>query len=673
MISIKSMQLNTKREEIIKEKRTRGIEVNEYNVSLSLQEFFKEHTLGLPYFKPDKIFKSQISNRDQYNKSMSNIYYDLSNAFKLFNIHSNDAIISSINVSNRISNLTNKLMDLLKGIDTLNKFAETKVSHNQFLLTFNSFENINRITDKEKNIYSSTCEIDFASSTIRNKIYTSGIDKIDLSTSNIKITNNSTTYKVSGNINNILNDVANDIVVLTATSNDNINSTDIVVDFKESVSASRIKLSSSFLYNATVELYLKKNGLYVLKEKADGDSINTFRFNKESFDGFKLVINKTDADALGDKSTFYYSIKNISVFNDKYTSNSTFISNGIKCDKSINHVEIKPIHSIFNKTDISYYVGLENNEGIVSWKEVLPNVPFNLGLYNKYNSIVHSYNNDVFGTKSTNENGTAFNIARLEENANLNSVNVHVGKTQWIIERLGCPIPSNYKCNIKDYKKEYVSHIAPYDANNVDIICNSQDNYFVMTQYVYVDKDTVVDNRMIDFKTTTEKFDCAIFVNGKQSFIKDNKYAFILKKGENVIHVMFILSNHKTTGTIKPIRHNLNLLSFTGELYAERKSVKMEDLKLKNVINPLGLKYYSISNVNDKNYISVMFDPIANADIKISCADYFRTYVEYNYASQNALNDIIVNDKINIRVMAKLMTADESVSPSINNIKVVCV
>lgn len=673
MLNVQDIQIKTKREEIIKQMRIKGVNANEYNITLELQEFFKNNTLGLPYFKPKRIFKGDVSDPKIYNDNFDMLYYDLSNSFNMFSIHSNESIISSVNISNRISNLTHKVNKLISDVTSLSRFAENKTSHNQTLLTFNDYSNINKKTDLDKNLYATTSEIDFNTSTVRNKIYTSAVNKINILGSDIKINNSSNSYNYTGRIDGLLNDISDDIYSVKAFSSSKTNSTELLVTLDNSIEASRIDLTSSFLYNSTVQLWLNKDGIFVFKNEIEGSGICSFKFNKESLNGFKIIITKSSPDIIAETNSFYYSFKNISIYNDKYERTSSYISSPILCDKTVSTVEIEPSHSIFNKTDISYYVGVEDNSGIISWKEIFHNKHFDLNTNKTYSALVNKYNDNSFGNKIENENGESYAITRLDENANKNSVQVHVGKSQWLIERLECPIPSNFKCNIKDYAKENVSHIAPYDANNVEIICSNENNYIVMSQYIYTEESVVVDGRFFDFKTTTEKFDCAIYVNGRQSFIKDKRYAFKLNKGENVIQVMFILANHKINGNIKPIRHNLNLLTYSSEIYAERKASQIEDLKLKNIISDKSLKYFSIVEEKGYDYISVMFNPVNSSNINITSCEYFRTHIQYKYIMQETLDSMITDDKLKIRIMAKLVTSDDSVSPYINNVKVICV
>ena len=772
MVNMHEYQLKQKDDEFSLKILKEGKGITSYQVNKMINEFFENKVPGLPYYKPIQLKNYTRSDKADYNKMFSNIEQDLKNAFEVYNSQTDYQILLDGDYDMKMQSTNKELDALVLQAELLEKYTETKTAYEPHILKFNDLSNVNTVNLITNNVPETTSEIDYDKSTLRNELLSSPGDKFDLE-NNSEITFESDNSKVSvdSDVSLITNELKNSIVtVTTKTISNTPASLTINIKLNRPYEASRITLDGYSLYNTHIRLFLSEDGTnFYEKSNIEGDLSLVWRFNSMKIKAIKIIINKTSFDYISDKGEgfCYYMFSNISVYYDIYKRTSVFASKTIEFEQPISDITLDAVHELPPHTEIAYYVGFENGLNNVEWKSIEPEKTIDLGLLKKEEKILfNSGMSNIYGIFGKCPYDKLFKthffeVESLPDNTNVNSVDVRAGHSQWLIERLDVTdkysgeLPTDNKCHTNDYSKRRITAIAPLDAEIMEIRCEKENNYFVMSQYVICEEDTIIENRYINFDVENEIFDKMVLVNGRQIFTdSNNKYSFKLRKGENIIQLMFLLGKLDITGLdneevkIKTIKHNFNLLANCKAIFAGPQMQRINYNSLLKNTTDKSLKYYAIKSLNVNPYfeddlykdvIVVKFpvnagalktqDPqmydVENTEVNINnlamanlnyntdikdmtdityqpnydennnvikpSPDYeypeyeytdvfmnnskeFRMYVKYKYML-NSTKSYITNNKNNsnvrLRVMARLVTSDKTVTPAINSIKIV--
>lgn len=695
MINVQEYQIKQKEEEIYTELLKSGQNVTTYEVNKKVNDFFDNNTPGLPYFKPVKIESYSKSDKSKYNDMLYRISEDLKIAFHIFNGQSEYSIVSQSAYDLEMESIHNKIDLLMLHSEILENYSKRNISYYPKILTFSNLNDVNTKNLYKHNIPFTNSEIDFNTSTLRNELHSTPNDKLDISKAEIKVSCSGFRASINNDIKLITSDIDSEIVNITLKGNSEHSKAELILNvcLETAQEISKVELTGYSLYNSSIKLMLSEDGENFLeKSKIEGQSTNTWRFNKTRISAFKICITKYKNDFEDNEDKyFYYILKNISLYNDKYSKTSVYVSNAIRFDNPISDITIIPDHNKPPNTDIAYFIGTEDKNNDVEWKSIKPNIPLDIKLLSKEEMVLNYFTSEIFGEQKFDRKlgEYCFYIHELPENTNLNSLEIRTGHSQWLIEKLDSTGKNeDRKVSQSDYSKSKVIGIAPLDATIMDIKCEEAWNYFLMSQYVICENDTIIENRSIKFDVTTETFDYIVLINGKQIFSKNNKFAFKLKKGENIVQIMFLLGdlNVSNSNSIKIIQHNFNLMAYSKEIYAGPKMQRVSYNSLSKNVSNHSLKYYSINTEDQKDKIIVKYDPnyilkptdpasrLIENDIKINNSEYFRVYLKFKNMPKIIKDNITNADKdcsIRCRVMAKLSTSDISVSPYINSIKVV--
>ncbi|WP_238918163.1 hypothetical protein [Clostridium sp. YIM B02555] len=803
MINMQEYQLRQKDEQYSLELLKEGHGATNYQVNKRITEFFENKTPGLPYFKPITLKKYVRSDKKDYNNMFKNIEQDLKNAFQVYNTQTNYEVLINGDYDMQMEEANHSLDKLILQTELLKKYTETKTAYEPYIIKFNDLSMVSTRNLITHNIPQSTSEIDYDISILRNELRSTPSDKVDISTTGtISVDSSNAKVILNKDITSILSEIITDMLTIsTVTSNKEPGTLTLQIDFAENHEASRICLNGCSLYNTNVKLFISEDGTNFLeKSNIAGDSSMSWRFNAMNMKAFRIIFEKTSFDYMdNDNNEFYcyYMFSNLSVYNDKYKKSSVFTSKTIEMEQPVSNITVDPVHELPPHTDIAYFVGFENKNDDVEWKNVEAGSNVDLGLLTNEKEIL-TYETQKFEFSELARYDKVnkqyyFKVYPLPDNTNLNSIYLRAGHSQWLIERLdvndryknksiedikadpnkGIPedkhiihdaVPADKVCHTDDYSKARVTDIAPLDSTVMDIRCERVNNYFIMSQYAICEQETIIENRYITYDVTTETFNAMVLINGRQIFPKNNKYSFKLNAGENLIQIMVLLINHDLTNLdnedktkdVKKIKHNFNLLAYCKELYAgpEMQRINYNSL-IKNISNQ-SLKYYSVKKEDIsshpkneaprvkefKNVIVTVFDlknkaekikdphyydnlnlevnvpdvPMAMGDMDYNTKEkamddgpgdgpiydenndvlkpsddghyppyhsqevymnntpYFRMYITYKHmlnSTKEYLKNAKGNSNVRLRIMAKLSTADYTVSPAINSIKIV--
>lgn len=698
MISVQEYQIKSKEEEIYKNLLKSGGVVTTYEVTKLLNDFFEYNTAGLPYFKPIKIEPYSKSDKSVYNKMFSDIRDDLNVAYNVFNNQSEYSVVTQSSYDLEMEDIHNQIDALMLKTEILEEYSKKNTTYHPYVITFSSLKDVNTKNLYKNNVVYTTSEVDFNTSTIRNELHSTPNDKVDLSNSKIKLSVTNLKASLTKDINLITSDANTDLVDITLHGNtkSNTSTLSITLTLDSPKYASRVEISGYSLYNTSIKLLLSEDGENFLeKSEYEGQANNIWRFNKTKVAAVKIIITKNNYDySLDDEKYFYFILKNLSLYNDKYAKTSVYVSNVIGYDNPISDITIIPDNKKPPNTNISYFVGVEDKNNDVEWKSINPNEQLDLNLLSKKEIILNHFTSEIFGSWKFDRGlkEYCFYIHELPENTNINSIELRSGHSQWLIERLKTN-ESIKEVSPLDYSKANVVAIAPLDATIMDIKCEERWNYFVMSQNVICKEDTIIENRYITFNKDKEVFSYMVLINGKQIFPKDDNFTFKLKKGENIVQIMILLGNLDVSNinNIKLIKHNFNLMAYCENIYAGPKMQKISYNSLAKNVSNHSLKYYSVNTEDGKDRIIVKYDPsytlkptdplnidelnsYTPTDIKMNNSEYFRVYLKYKNMSNKTKERITNSDgdsRVRCRIMAKLSSSDISVTPYINSIKVV--
>ena len=112
-----------------------------------------------------------------------------------------------------------------------------------YIINFNDLTDVNTKNLVVNNIPYTTSEIDYNTSTLRNELQSLPNDKLDLSTSIVKITSNDSDVAFDKDTSVIFSETLNNaLTVTTKTTSENPNNLVVSVDLQESHDVSRIEL-----------------------------------------------------------------------------------------------------------------------------------------------------------------------------------------------------------------------------------------------------------------------------------------------------------------------------------------------------------------------------------------------------------------------------------------------
>lgn len=625
MINMQELQIKSKDDEFSLDILKDGHSITSYQVQKMLNEFFDTRTPGLPYFKPKRINKYNTSNKDDWNVMFSTMKEDLENAYIIYNNQSDYGTVIQNDYDMRME-YTNKAIDsLVMETQLLEQYIKKKTAYSPYIINFSDLKDVNMRNLVVNNIPYTTSEIDYDSSSLRNELQSTPNDKVDLTGVSIKIEGTHARISYDKDISNITSETLNNTVTVTSTSSSK-KAPEITMTFTlaEDKEVSRIDMKGYSLYNTDVTLYVSEDGNnFFEKETGPGDPNMIWRFNSEIIKAFKIVLVKNSYDyESADGNECYYMFSNLSLYLDKYKKTSVFTSSSLEIQEVISDVTLSPVQECPPQTNIAYFVGVENKDNNVEWKAIAPDTKLDLKLLYNEEKIVNYETTSIktFGARRYDKVNSQyyFRIYQLPTNTNLNSIYLRAGHSQWLLERLNVTDkytpghPTDNKCHTNDYSKSRVSEISALDSTIMDVRCEKDWNYFVMSQYAICEKDTIIENRYMEFDIVNEVFDVLLLINGKQIFSKNKKYAFKLKKGENLIQIMVLLGNHTVTDAsghklevVKKIRHNFNLLTYCKTLYAGPEMERINYNSLLKNISSKSLKYYAIKEENLKDIYDV--------------------------------------------------------------------
>lgn len=682
---IQEYQISKKNKEFTQDILKSGSQATLYEVNKKLVDFFTYNALGNPFVAPIHLEAFSTSNEDIINNFFKKAINDIECLYDV-TLMQETALLNNIEKYKTYFLGLNKEIDELQyNSELLKEFIKKREVYYPILLTFYNLLNVNSYNEVEKNVFKTNCSFDFSNSFVTNDVISDVNSKLDIPSviSSIDILHGEKKLKYSGDINNIFDDNETSYLnINTDSTNGFADSLSFVIQFNDFQPITNIELKGYSLQNTDITILLSDDGTNFLSlETQAGKNYNHFNFIRRNIKTLKIKIQKNNYDYKNnDFYSYIFGFTNLSIYNNTYKTSGVLVSKTIEIKDIVSDFQIETIKYTPPLTQIDTFIGYENKDDSVEWFDVANSGSVDLNILKKEKIDLNYTSSQSFGDTFTDDFGNVYyKLHTLEEDSSINSIKLRAGHNQWIIERLKDNLDEKGIINLKDYKPENVTCISPLDITIPYIKCEKESNYFLLSTYVLTDKETIINDRFIDFNKEDELFDAKVIVNGKNIFIKNGKYNFKLKEGENSIKIFICLNNHKDIS--KLISHNFNILpnikdSFSG------KWMKRVSLSSFRNLSENNLNYFSTVKENNRfiiiskfnpNFIKKPSDP-RNSDIFMNNSEYIRTFMTYKRLTPKKKAEITNKDgnsNIRIRFMAKLHSLSNSVTPIIKAVKVV--
>ena len=357
-MSISSIQKKRKINEFTQQLLQKGIEPNNYELNRLLTEYFDNHILGMPYYKPIKQQPYEESSKKDYNHNFKTLKEDLETIYEA-NIEANNKAVAMQEYYDLEKNkVRNALSKLALRVENISEALKTTNNVKQYVQVFDDLYGVEYYGNTKRNIPYTTSFVDL----LQKKVYTDKtnvkINKITMNNAHITIVGLTSfdSYKIQGELSKILNDTLNDIYILNARCVSNtMKALEIIIDLNEIIEFNTVSFKFTSSKEMPCELYLSEdNENYVSVYDSSSKDYIEWNFNSKAARYIKIVCNKTEADGYDNINDniyyeYYYILKNISISKEEYESKSVFVS------KLINFNDLTSTIKLDAKTDLDSY------------------------------------------------------------------------------------------------------------------------------------------------------------------------------------------------------------------------------------------------------------------------------------------------------------------------------
>ena len=677
-MSISSIQRKRKTDEFTQQLLKKGIEPNNYELNRLLTEYFDNHILGMPCYKPIKQKPYEESNKKDYNHNFKTLKEDLETIYEA-NIEANNKAVAMQEYYDLEKNkVRNALTKLALRVENISEALKTTNNVKQYVQVFDDLYGVEYYGDTKRNIPYTTSFVDL----LQKKVYTDKtnvkINKISMNNSHITITGLTSfdSYEIQGKLSKVLNDTSNDIYILSAKSLSNTNKIlEIVVDLNDVIEFNTVTFKFTSSREMPCELYLSEDGEnYVSVYDISSKDYIEWNFNSKAARYIKIICNKTEADGysiVNDNThyEYYYILKNISVSKEEYESKSVFVSKLIDFDDLTNVIKLDATDKIYNNTRIDYFIGFDNEIDKIGWDAIENHENHNLFMFEKRHKIL---NRHIENFSSLDEKLDLYRIYELPQNVNKNSIKVTPGYNMWSIKKYTYKTDEFLEDEFTLETGDFSDHILKCNITQLFMDCDNYDKFdihtntlYIMTQFISLDKsmnlfDTFIKITDNDYITELDTTEIKIFLNGYEITPGNkNLYSFALRKGVNKIQIAIYCKD--TTANTKKLYHNINFKNLTNDVFAFTPMKYTNNVTLSKT-NDETYQYYTIKN----NYICVKNNPNEMIESNIEDMGYFISY----YCLREDMKNYFTDNHIKFRIMAVLTSEDKNVSPELINFRI---
>ena len=676
-MSISSIQRKKKTDEFTQYLLKKGIEPNNFELNRLLSEYFDNHVLGMPHYKPIKQKPYEESNKKDYNHNFQTLYEDIDTIYKA-NIETNNKAVAMQEYYDLEKNkVRNALTKLALRVENISEILKSTSKSKQYVQVFDDLYGIEFYGDSKRNIPYTTSFVDL----LQKKLYTdktsSKTNKISMNNATISIKGltSFTSYKKQGDLGNVLTDTIGDLYIISANSpNADEKQMEILIDLGSLVEFNTVSFKYTSTKEMPCELYLSDDGEnYISVYDVSSRDYVEWNFNTKEARYIKIICHKSEPDGLSDLEDisklyeYYFVLKNISIAKEEYETKSVFVSKVIDFDDLTSTIRLDATDMIFNNTRIDYFIGFDNEIDKIGWDTIENHKDHNLFMFNKRHKILN-YHIDSFGQKD--DVMELYKLYKLPSNINTNSIKITPAYNMWSIKKYNYKLDteSNFTLATGDFSE----HINNCDTIQMFMDCENYDKFiihpntlYVMTQYISLEQSMNSLNKFI--RITNENYDSDIegaeirvFLNGYEVTPgNNNRYSFALRKGVNKIQIAIYCKTdiYKTNY----LYHNLNFKELTNDVFGFTPMKYTNNTTLDKLTNDT-YQYYTIKN----GYIYIKCNPHDMIKSDIEDMGYFISY----YCLKEDMIGYFENNHIKFRIMAVLTSNDRNVSPELINFRI---
>lgn len=677
-MSISSIQRKRKTEEFTQQLLKKGIEPNNFELNRLLTEYFDNHVLGMPYYKPIKQKPYEESNKDDYNHNFKTFQEDMETIYEA-NIEANNKAVAMQEYydleKNKVRNALTKLALRVENIsEALKSTSRTK----QYVQVFDDLYGVEFYGNAKRNIPYTTSFVDL----LQKKLYTdktsAKVNKISMSNATISI--NGLTkfdgYETQGELSQVLTDTISDLFIVSALSTDDKEKQiEIIVDLGSLLTFNTVSFKYTSTREMPCELYLSEDDeSYIPVYDISNRDYIEWSFNAKTARYIKIICHKPEPDGFntGEGTEFYeyyFILKNISIAKEEYESKSVFVSKLIDFDDLTSTIKLDATDMIFNNTRIDYFIGFDNEVDKIGWDAIENHKDHKLFMFEKRHKILN-YHIPSFAREG--EVLDLYHIYKLPENVNRNSIKLTPAYNMWSVKRYnrkdGDSSDDGFTLATGDFSK----HIAKCNMTQMFMDCENYDTFdiqtnvlYIMTQFVSLEQSMHLFNKFMritdtDCKTDIEDAEIRVFLNGYEvNTGNNNQYSFALRKGVNKIQIAIYCNSN--TATIKRLYHNLNFKELTNDVFGFVPMRYTNNVTLDKLSGDT-YQYYTIRD----NYIYVKCNPDDMIKSNIEDMGYFISY----YCLREDMVDYFEDNHIKFRIMAVLTSNNRNVSPELINFRI---
>lgn len=678
-MSISSIQRKRKTEELTQQLLKKGIEPNNYELNRLLAEYFDNHVLGTPYYKPIKQKPYEESSKDDYNHNFKSLQEDLNTIYSA-NIEANNKAVAMQEYYDLEKNkVRNALTKLALRVENISEALKSTSMVKQYVQVFDDLYGVEFYGNAKRNIPYTTSFIDL----LQKKIYTDKsnvkVNKMSMNNATISINglNSFQSYEIKGDINKVLTDTISDLYVISAQStNDEEKTLDILIDLGSLLTFNTVSFKYTSTREMLCELYLSEDDEnYIPVYDVSSRDFIEWNFNEKTARYIKIVCHKSEPDGHGAGNSYmtlydyYFIFKNISVAKEEFESKSVFVSKIIDFDGLTSTVKLDATDKVFNNTRIDYFIGFDNEADKIGWDAIENHEDHKLFMFEKRHKILN------YHIESFAEEGLVldlYKLYKLPDNVNRNSIKLTPAYNMWSVKRYNRKDGDSGDDAFTLATGDFSNHIAKCNMTQLFMDCDNYDTFdiqtnvlYIMTQFVSLEQAKNLFNKFIrvtdtDCKDDIEDAEIRVFLNGYEVTTGNNKqYSFALRKGVNKIQIAIYCNSN--TATVKRLYHNLNFKELTNDVFGFVPMRYTNNTTLDKLHDDT-YQYYTIKD----GYIYVKCNPDDMIKSSINDMGYFISY----YCLREDMIGYFEDNHIKFRIMAVLTSNDRNVSPELINFRI---
>ena len=678
-MSISSIQRKRKVNEFTQQLLKKGIEPNNYELNRLLTEYFDNHVLGTPYYKPIKQKPYEESSKDDYNHNFKTLQEDLETIYEA-NIEANNKAVAMQEYYDLEKNkVRNALTKLALRVENMTEALKSTSKVKQYVQVFDDLYGIEFYGDAKRNIPYTTSFVDL----LQKKLYT---DKTNIKTNKLSINNATISisgtssfngYQIQGDIEKILSDTISDLFIITAQSNDDKEKAiEIIIDLGSLLTFNTVSFKYTSTREMPCELYLSEDDEnYISVYDVSSRDYAEWNFNEKTARYIKIICHKPEPDGFrtnGNSSAFYeyyFVLKNISIAKEEFESKSVFVSKLIDFDDLTSTIKLDATDMIFSNTRIDYFIGFDNEVDKIGWDAIENHKDHNLFMFEKRHKILN-YHIESFAEEG--EILDLYKLYKLPDNVNRNSIKLTPAYNMWSIKRYNRKTGDSNEDGFTLATGDFSDHIANCNMTQMFMDCDNYDTFniqtnalYIMTQFISLEQSMNLYNKFLRITDTDCKMDVdgteiRVFLNGYEVTPgNNNQYSFALRNGVNKIQIAIHCSSN--TATIKRLYHNLNFKELTNDVFGFVPMRYTNNTMLNKLTNDT-YQYYTIKD----GYIYVKCNPDDMIKSDLNDMGYFVSY----YCLREDMIGYFEDNHIKFRIMAVLTSNDRNVSPELINFRI---